>query len=415
MSKKSQDLLMLEEIFARIKANPKGDNRNELDSIQRVLSRRYGIKAQINIVDNTGMDFFGMSVYPEEDVIDKMVDSLIDGTNKIDVIEDIWAKNENWVIEIDSILLHDYSINANPAEITAVLLHEIGHTVHSNEIPARVGKVIKYASMNVSINVKKILKWTKARKILGLAFIEGSNNKNYHRDLQRETKADELPQREGYGEDLSQFINKLITKRGNSLVDRNEKELENEISSIVDWGMINVSQLEHRKSVLDRNIKGQLLRTKSPYVRNYLLNIRALFFGKSEDRIRQMVAEQYTLKEYEKYTDVTEAFKNLFAKNGRIQKVTQQDIDYIIIEANRIVNENDRIYVMDLIYAKMDIVELSLDLLSNSDTAHRVTVSKETLKSQKEELLNLRRQVMALKVKPRDFSIFVNYPKGYEG
>lgn len=416
MSKKSPDLLLIEESFSSIKSNPKGNHRQAFEAIKRVLSRRYDLKVEINIVENSGLEFFGMSIYPAEDVVDKMVDSLVEGTNRIEVIEELWSKNKNWIIDIDSILLYDIALNTNPSEITAILLHEIGHTVHSNEIPNRVGRVLKYSHMNLSVSVKKLTRWTKARKLLGLAFIEGCSNKNFHSNgLRKEIQADKLAIKEGYSADLSNFINKLIMRKGTTLVDRSEKELEQEIETIVQWSVENLAQLEFRKNILDRNLQSQMLSNRSPYVRSYLMNIRNLFFGKTEDRLEQMVMEQRVMKEYRKYSVVTEAFKDLFNKSGRIDKVTSQQMDYLIIEANRIENENDRLYVMDLIYAKLDIIELSLDLLSNSDTAQRVQVSKDTLKRQKEELLTLRKQVMSIKIRPRDFNIIVNYPPGYEG
>lgn len=416
MVKKAPDLLLIEEVFGSIKSNPKGNHRTSLETIKRVISRRYDLKVEINIVDNTGLEFFGMSIYPEEDVVDKMVHALVEGTNRIQVVEEIWAKNKNWVIDIDSYLIFDSVLNTNPAEITAVLLHEIGHTVHSNEIPSRVGRVLKYSHMNFSITVKKVLKWSKARKIMGLAFIEACSTPNFHtHGLRKESVADRMAVKEGYTEDLAQFIEKLITRRGTKLVDVTEAELDQGIETVVQWGVENISQLEYRKNILNRNIQAQLLATHSPYVRNYLMNIRGLFFGKSEERIKQLVAEQYTMKEYQKYTVTTEAFRDLFNKYGKIEKVSQQDIDYIIIEANRIDNENDRIYVLDLIYAKLDVIELSFDLLSNSDTASRVQVSKDTLKRQKEELLGLRKQVMGIRIRPKESNVLVTYPLGYEG
>lgn len=415
--KKSPDLIQIETAFQNIKSNGKGNHRNDLESIARVISRRYDLKVNINIVENTGMKFFGMAIYPEADLIDKMVNSLVEGTNHLDVMEDLWAKNKNWVIEIDSLLLNDISLNANPSEITAVLLHEIGHTVHSNEIPNRVGRVIKYTKMQLEQPVKRLLKWGKARKILGLTIIEACSNPNYHTSngIGHELAADKLTIKEGYADSLNSFLSKLIAKKGNGLIERSEKELDQEVETILAWTVENVSQLEMRKNILDRNIKAQLLNTKSPFIRDYLLKIRGAFFGNEKDRVASLVQEQNVMKEYKKYSIVTEAFKDWFGKNGKIQKITNNDIDMIMIEANRVENENDRIYVLDLVYNKLDLIEVSLDLLSNKDTAPRVQVSKDTLLKQREELLGIRKQIMSIRIKPKDFNVLVQYPVGYEG
>lgn len=412
---RSADLKYMEELFTSIKSNSHGSHSDELRNIQRIIKRRYDLNVEINIVKNENLQFFGMSIYPSEDVIDKMVDEMIKG-KRMEVLEDLWGKNKNWVIDIDSLLLYDTRINANPSEIVAVLLHEIGHTVRSNEIPQRVGRIVKYSYMHLPINVKKVFQWYKARKVLGFTIIEACSNKNFHaKGVREEVAADKFVIKEGYGNDLLTFINKLIAKSGNKLIDRPESEMEKEIETIMTWVVSNVAELDFRKNVLNKNLQAQILQNRSPFIRSYIDKIRSQFYGDTTDQYRSMMIQEGSIKEHRKYTVTTEAFKNLFNRYGKIEKVTNNDIDMILIEANRIQNENDRVYVLELVYAKMDIIDLSLDLLSNSDTADRVQVTKSKLLEQQKELMDVRKQIMSLKFPPKNYELIVSYPSGYEG
>lgn len=412
---KSAEMKFLEESFASIKSSPGSYHGDDLKNIERVINRRYDLNVRINIVKNEHMKFFGMNIYPTEDVIDQLVDATIKGDRLI-IPEGIWGKNKDWHIDVDSLLLYDARINANPGEIVAVLLHEIGHTIRSNDIPRRVGRIMKYTYLHLPLSTKKVLQWSKARKVLGLAFIEGCSNINFHsKELQEELAADKFVLKEGYGEDLSNFLTKLIKKTGNALVDRSEAELNKEIDTILTWVINNVSELDFRKNHLNKNLQGLARTTKSSFVKEYISSIRSQFFGDTTDTYRNLMIEQEAINTYKKYQVVTEAFKDLFNRNGRIDKITPSEIDMIMIEANRIENENDRLYVLELIYNKMDIVDLSLDLLDNPDTAGRVQVTRHKLNEQKNELLAIRKQVMMLKFQPKSYDVFVTYPSGYEG
>lgn len=413
---KSPEMKALEDAFTQLKMNKNGSHDVHLQNIARILKRRYDMNITIHVVNNNGYEFFGMNVYPSISAIDIMVDQMIKGTNHVSTINSIWAVNKEWNIDIDSQLLHDVRINANPAECVAILLHEIGHTVASNEVPERVSRVVKYSYIHLPIKVKKVMQWTKARSVLGLTIIEACSNKNFHsKSVREELKADGFVIKEGYGNDLDTFIGKLITKSGNRLIDRTGKELDAEIDTVMAWVITNVSELEFRKNVLNKNLKDQILTNRSPFVRDYLLRIRSLFYGDEQDRYNDIVKEQRVIEEFRKYQIVTEAFKDFFTKDGRVEKVTDSDIDIVLIEAGRVQNENDRIYVLELIYAKLDIIEVSLDLLTNTDTSNRVQTSRAKLLQQKEELMAARKNIMSIRFQPKDFNVLVNYPKGYEG
>lgn len=417
MHKKSQELLLIEEAFSEIKSNRLGKHKEPLQKIQRVLSRKYNLKTDIVIIDNGNRDFFGMSIYPEVSAIDIMVDEIVEKRSKADTVLELWKNINSWHIEIDSRLLHDPILNANPAEITAVLLHEIGHTVYSNSIPARVHRIASYALMRIPMSVKKIFTWSKAKRLVGVAFIEACSLPLYWTSsTKEEVEADRFAIKEGYGEYLSTFMTKLLEGRGNQYFNRNDKEIDKEIEIVMDWVITNTSELEFRKTKLNKSIKDEMLRNPSIFTREYLISIRNDFFGNDgKTKYEELVTEQYVTKELDKYSNVLEGFRDWLDKRGKVKKIAQSDIDVIEIELNRIENEDDRLYVLDLVYDKLDVVTLSLDLLNDAKQATRVQVSKDTLVKQKDALNKIRKSVMDLRLPPKQYGVLIKYPPGYEG
>lgn len=414
MAHKTPEVLQIEEAFSHIKNNHKGNNDMHLETIRRVTKRRYDLDIEIIVVEND-MQFFGMTVYPEKDTVDLMVDAIVEKKSRLDTVQDIWAKNKTWVVEIDSKLLYDIRLNANPAEITAVYFHEIGHTVYANTIPKRVHKVLSYTAMHLPFSVKKIFTWSKARRLMGLGVLEACGRKVYYtREMRREVEADRFAIREGYGKNLSDFMTKLIESEGNRMFNLSEAELEKDIESVMQWVINTSSQLEFRRDYLKKSLNEQMLATTSAYARGFILRLRNLFFFDNErTRYDKLLKEQYMIEDYKKV--VTEGFIRDWFDKGKVKKVDQSDIDIIGVEISRIQNEDDRIYVLYMIYDKLDHITLSLDYLKDEKRAKLVKVSKDTLLRQQDELNKYRKQVMDIRLAPKTVGMMIKYPPGYEG
>jgi hypothetical protein len=414
LKKKSQDLIALEEYFSDIKS--KTNVKGHLTSIERILKRQFDLNFSIEIIENKTNDFFGMSIYPTRNIVDTMIDHIVNKKSKAEVLEEIWAQNKDWHLEIDSILLNDTTLNTNPAEMVAILLHEIGHIVFSNTVPVRVNKVLRYELLHLSFNLKKLVAWRKAQKLLDLVIVEACSSKNFHfmSKLQKEVDADKFVVKQGYGDNLEQFVGKLLAAQGNRIVNRTEKELENDIRSIVNWTVINISELQYRKSKLRTTLQTEILQNPSKYVRGLVYDIKSTFFGGTdEDSYREILKEQYLIEEYNNV--VKEGFFDMFdKKTGKLKRLSQSDIDIIEVEMERIENQDDKLYVLDLIYNKLDTINAGLDLIQLKKN-DKVPMSKDTLTRWKTELDKMRKEVLNLQIPTRDYGIVINYPKGYEG
>ena len=112
----------------------------------------------INSVDNHD-PFFVMSVFPEVSVIDKVIVAVM-SNKETKAIKQLWETNKNWTIEIDSRILKDSpdSLKFSNTELTAMLLHEVGHIVCSTSIPNRISLILRYEMMNSKITNRMMLK-----------------------------------------------------------------------------------------------------------------------------------------------------------------------------------------------------------------------------------------------------------------
>lgn len=411
VNKKSPDLLLLEECFKNIKA--KENINGNLENISRILMRNFDINFSISVVNNTTNKFFGMNIFPTTNTIDEMIDAMIDRKATTDVIVNMWKKNALWNLEIDSILLFDTNLNTNPSEIVAVLLHEIGHIVYSNSIPQRVNRIMHFGIMNLSYAVKSLVKFNRVKKLFDLVVVEACSSKNFHYiNSSTERVADQFVVKMGYGNELDNFINKLIATQGNSLVNRPENEIDTDVKSLVNWSIDNISELEFRKKKLKVSIEAELINNPSPYVRQIFDDIRTSFFGKDPDSYKEMVTEQYLIQSCKKI--VTESILDIFDNIGKVKKIAQSDLDFISINISKMQNNDDKIYNLDLIYDKLDLINSALELIGQGKS-EKVSQSKQTLVGFQTQLEKMRQQILTTDLPEKQYGVFIKYPKGYEG
>lgn len=427
---KSQEFLYMEEVFAAIKLK-KNVNEN-LKTLSRICGRLFETNITFQIVENTSNNFFGMTVYPAEGMMDVFVDSVINKKSKRDHLQRIWGANMEWYIDIDSLLLYDTGLMANPSEIVAVLLHEIGHIIYSDTIPMRINKVLRLKLLELKYEVYQICKDDKFKKLFNLIVLDSCANKNYtsRRKLKTETIADQFAQKYGYGDSLYNFIDKLLKRRGNSIIDRTERDMEIDIEAMSTWVIENITELQFRKNKLRTALENEKLRHNSSFVRSVITKIHRKIFGDRKDTYREVLAESMgstlefnyydleadqILSNYVKNALVSEnAIVDFFDKFGKIKKITQSDIDVIRVEADRIENHDDKIYVLDRIYGVMVIVDRALDFLAQG-RKNKVQQSKSTLEDFKKQLMDIRTYVTTLRIVEKEYGVFVKYPKGYEG
>lgn len=427
---KSDDFLFMERCFTAIKSKV-AVNEN-LKKLQNAIKRVFDLDVEISISENTTNEFYGMMVFPEMSTIDRVVEAIVTDKSDKDVVMDIWSNTEKWYIEIDSILLYDITLNANPSEMVAVLLHEIGHIVYSNTVPYKVWKILRYKTLSLKYTIKQLAANKKIRKLFNIAIIEACCSKNYeYFESSDERIADEFVVRYGYGKDLEEFISKLIKTDGNKLINRTEEQMTSDITTVINWSILNIKELEFRKKNLRNALKVELLKTPSKYIKGVIQNIFYSFFGSTDDQYRILLSESVTDDPRDVYSEIRaydildrdvkriiqEASGNIFDRQGRLKKITQSDIDILAVECERIESVEDKIYLLDKLYTQLELVNLGLDYIDSKEKhmGNKVSQSKATLLSLKTQLEALRTQILATRIIDKDLGLWIKYPKGYTG
>lgn len=156
---------------------------------------------QVIYTDNTDKLFFGMCCYP--DLSDQEVKDIIQDDNPIRVTK--------YVIEMDS-KLFDPILNLSAKELTAIIMHEVGHMTNTSNPADEVRKAIDmYLAKNNdvikltdSVNYTYILKYAIQDTMLKLTSVF------YDKDA--EYKADGFAIKNGYGPHLESAMEKIYRK-----------------------------------------------------------------------------------------------------------------------------------------------------------------------------------------------------------
>ena len=231
-----------------------------------------------------------------------------------------------------------------------------------------------------------------------------------------EAEADKFVIKMGYGEPLNDLFTKLIKSKGNSLFNKTEKDAEDDIKAIYEWGIVNINELSSRKNKLRNEINGQILATPSLFVKKVFGDIKSLFFGKDNAiKFDKIVAEQTLVKVHKNAErDAELKILNEAFIGNKAKKIDRADIDYIRIQTECIDNQDDKIYLLDQIYHLMEMIEINQELIRNGK-ANKVRHTNDQLESFKTELNELRSVILKYKIPQKTFSVFVKYPNGYEG
>ena len=160
------DLSKIESIFSELK-NGNSDGKSSLKELENILNNTYNKSFKVVIISSEKRRYsFVMSVIPEKSIIDKVTNAVANDKTKTDTMVDIWKKCKNWLVEIDSRILDK---TFTDRELTALLLHEIGHVIDSDSIPKRIIEVVQYGIVSSSFEAKSLLK----KKMFCLAFCIG--------------------------------------------------------------------------------------------------------------------------------------------------------------------------------------------------------------------------------------------------
>lgn len=407
-----EKLIAIDSSFLELKKDNKSTVAVEI--IKKTLDSSFDTDVTINIVSpQKHQKLFVMSIFPENSTLEKIIANIMSNETSINTIKSLWEKEKKWTIEIDKRILDSSIIDCTERELTAILLHEIGHVICTNSIPTRVATIIKYETSKAKLNTRMAIRHNIFHNMMSLPILDAciSDGKRDKTSIKNEIKADGFAKKLGYQKDLSSALTKLSK---HSLYPNNEKN-NKEITSFM---ISNAEQYIERKNNLSKKgLLGLKESCSSPFINDVIDNVFETFYNPCEayvtesERIEKMcsITDSIIDNEYCK-----EFF--LFGKTN-LKKIDQSEIDYVDVRIQGIKSVDDKMLLVSYINSKIDMIDFYISILQNPKTSKKYSIpqSIEQLNAMKAHLLKSKENVLAYKIPERDKNILVSYPKGYEG
>ena len=397
----------------------------------------------VNISKNKSMDkdFFGFNVFPEIDKLEDICNKIANEDVKFKDIVKRWRSIKEWEIVIDSLVFDRSFIAFNPKELTAMLLHEIGHVTQSDEPIEQFYRAYLESKSRLK-NADKV-----SKKVLYILYTiplavactsrRWVNDKN---EIKLEISADKSLIETGYAEHLINAFDKIIKASGS--INRSEDMNYKEIESNVEWANMNIVDVIKRRDKLKDSLYYKAIQTNSGYIQALCTRILNFLGVRMRERYTGAVAEscmlnelingEITLETHVPFYDIkkfgqiearivreqnalevaNEAFFNK-RKNSKVNIPDEYDLDRIFVAIDDIQNNYDKVYVLDLIYEQIEKLNDFEEAISMDETKSKKWAPK--IEEMRQRLATLRKTVLSKNIAKKEYKVFVKYPEGYEG
>ena len=397
----------------------------------------------VNISKNKSMgkDFFGFNVFPEIDKLEDICNKIANDDVKFKDIVKHWRSIKEWEIVIDSLVFDRSFIAFNPKELTAMLLHEIGHVTQSDEPIEQFYRAYLESKSRLK-NADKV-----SKKVLYILYTiplavactsrRWVNDKN---EIKLEISADKSLIETGYAEHLINAFDKIIKASGS--INRSEDMNYREIESNVEWANMNIIDVIKRRDKLKDSLYYKAIQTNSGYIQALCARILNFLGVRMRERYTGAVAEscmlnelingEITLETHVPFYDIkkfgqieariireqnalevaNEAFFNK-RKNSKVNIPDEYDLDRIYVAIDDIQNNYDKVYVLDLIYEQIEKLNDFEEAISMDETKSKKWAPK--IEEMRQRLATLRKTVLSKNIAKKEYKVFVKYPEGYEG
>lgn len=381
------------------------------DSLNEIFDVEFDIEI-IPVNDNSPL--FVMSVFPEKSVVSKIISSVTTNSGNIETIKKLWQQNKKWTLEIDERILNKNFINCSNRELTALVLHEIGHVVCTNSIPSRISTIIQYEIAKSKLENKILAADKLFSKILALPILNAcvSDSRKSDKPLSVEIKADNFAKKMGYQQELLSVLKKITTNQKypkGGTINKNMEEMTK-------FSINTLDQLKAREdNLLKKNLVSLKKECVSPYIESYIDDFYNTIFETGNKSISSI--EHLTFMENRADSIVENYYTEFFFGKKKLSKIDPAELDYIDIKTNEIKNENDKMMLISYIHSKLDIIDFYLGILKDPKLAKKYNVpnTAEQLERMRNRLLTSRENILKFKIPERNKGIIIAWPENYEG
>lgn len=419
-----------------------GKLTSSLNSMKNVLRRMFGVNFEITIVDNFGSrDFFGCNVYPDQKSCEIIADRILEKeVADFKILKEVWLRISNWQLDLDSRIFYDNYSSFNAGEIAAMIIYNIENVIFNMRIIEKTNYIVASLLDEKSILVTKLARASICKKVFIIPLFIACRFKSYPYYKQNFIDGSCIK-----GHLYTLYMNmmkKMIATVGNSQVEVSYKQMEEDITQAANWFFSCVEEMKYSTKMLSETLDKLLRIETSPYVKNI---ISSLLIDIGDYTRKQTIAKEsmipherelfakntkavtFRMKQYKEAANkqiqnqffrvVQEGFMDVLDSIGNMRRVSQREIDMIRVQSQKIQNADDKLYVLDNLHSKLEIVDASLAMLESGDPdkKKRVKMSKSQLLDQKKQLDSIREDILKREVDDGQVSIIIDYPKGYTG
>lgn len=392
---------------------------------------------------------YGVRVFPNKGdarfISQELVRALQDRCSG-DKICDYWLNQCNhWVVEIEARMIQDIS-QFNPDEIAMLIMYDILHVVYSADIPELLWNSYIRTYFRVDMYTRNVM--NAANLLLIIPVVNACTFKNWLEIKKIRKSSSELPKvvsecdekhLVAYNDIIESAISKLVRIYGTSVIMSNE-ERARRIESDMRWVQINVNDWVHAKNLLKDEIILRAMRTGSPYLREFYIDLIGEIGGELRRRTDGFLIESWTpdffddpmlLQKCQVYFNPSNkkgiAFEGMIASLIRKNELAQEgffdkrppklpaekEIDMCFIKVDQMTCQSDRKWVIDQIdRLERDISEFEEYYASDHSVMGKY---KGVIERQRHRLDLARDEVLAKRSFKTQYRVFVEVPDGYEG
>lgn len=443
MKNNIEKVKMIEDAFSNYLQD---GNQKEFEKVvSSILSSFSSKRFTVSIIEGsyrTREPFYGMRVFPAPEYADALVKHMsTDKDVSFKTMVERWRHIDEWVIEIDDRCFDRAEVSFNPGELTAMLLHEVGHTTYSDQKVEVLYRAFKECSIRLTIEDHAVQRIMYRLYLIPLTLVCGIRNWGVtSRDMREEIFADMSVEKIGYGDQLVSAYSKIIKAYGSGgYVSENQADTDARRS--MDFVHVNMKDLRHRRDKLKDELYSTGATHKSNYIQDMVSSLMTSLGIYKRDRYNgSIVLEAYTAADFDpsflETHDVVYDLKTFNAleqsliavrnkakaeiaeeafgrKKNELQIPTQLEVDTIYVEVDRIENHADRRFVLDLIYNEQEKINHFLEICEQDKQMKSKYAGK--MKSMLRELDEMRAAVLSKRSFDKNYKVFVKYPPGYEG
>lgn len=334
----------IEDISDAMGSIKKSPNSSSLTALKNALNGLYRDSTCKGVLYTNNVDkmFFGMCVFPV--ITDKMAVDIVQSDDPIRLRE--------YYLEIDSKLFNPV-VNLTQNELTAIVLHEVGHVVNDASPVETLRKQVDFylAKNGETLSITDSIYY---RNILAFGFTDAIRKITSMFFDTEEIKADEFVIKSGYGEYLESAMDKIV-KNGWSV----NKDVNNKFV-LLSWVLRLYKNVKLRRIAALRSIRKSKSLTPSQLEKRQLDNL--------DDGLRKIDDTSLIESVVLEFTATNEKFREFKIKG--LKGFESDYYEYNMIKRN-ITDQDEALYLMRQINTRLSVIEnfLETEKLNDSEKA----------------------------------------------